>query len=67
MHFSRLLFWRSRNESRAARDVFAALALKLMLLLAIYVLFFSPAHRPSSDAAHTANAVVGTQPARDAP
>jgi hypothetical protein len=67
MVFRRLSVWGTRNESNAARDVFAALALKVMLLLALYVLFFGPAHRPSSDAAQTANAVVGTQSAKDVP
>ncbi|MGA9024659.1 MAG: cytochrome oxidase putative small subunit CydP [Steroidobacteraceae bacterium] len=67
MLFRRSPFFGSRNESRAAWDVFAALALKLLLLLALYLLFFGPAHRPASDAVQTASAIVGTQPARDAP
>jgi hypothetical protein len=67
MLFSRLPFWGSRKESHAARDVLAALALKLMLLLALYFLFFGPAHRPASDAAQTAAAIVGAKPAAEVP
>jgi hypothetical protein len=55
------------REPNAARDILAALALKATLLFALYAFFFSPAHRPTSDAAQTANAVVGAQPAKDIP
>jgi hypothetical protein len=55
------------HESNAARDILAALALKAALLIALYAFFFNPAHRPASDAAQTANAVVGTQSAKDGP
>lgn len=56
--------WRSNKVIRwprgaASRDVLAAVALKLALLAALYVLFFSPSHRPASDAAATARAVAG--------
>ncbi len=43
----------------AGRDVFWALALKGVLLLALYLLCFSPAHRPGSDADAIATALVG--------
>jgi len=36
-----------------------ALTLKALLLAAIYVLFFGPGHRPRSDAAATAGALIG--------
>ncbi len=55
------------RESNAAQDILAALALKATLLMALYAFFFSPAHRPTLDAAQTANAVVGTQSAKDIP
>jgi hypothetical protein len=67
MLFVRLPVWGPRNEPHPARDVFAALALKAMLLLALYLFCFGPAHRPSSDAAQTADAMVGTQSAKDVP
>ena len=41
------------------RDVVLALAVKGVLLLAIYCAFFGPAHRPRSDAAATAAAFIG--------
>jgi len=37
-----------------------ALALKGILLLAIYLFFFGPAHRLPSDATATATALLGT-------
>jgi hypothetical protein len=67
MLLCRLPSWATRHEPHPARDVFAALALKALLLLALYLLFFGPAHRTSSDAVQTANAMVGTQSAKDAP
>jgi len=42
-----------------ARDLIVALALKGVLLFAIYLLFFGPAHRLRSDAAATATALIG--------
>jgi hypothetical protein len=53
------------GAARPARDVFLALAVKGILLLAIYLLFFGPAHRPAVDADATATAVVGAHPIRD--
>lgn len=55
------------HESNAARDILAALALKATLLIALYAFFSNPAHRPTPDAAQTADAVVGTQSAKDIP
>ncbi len=52
-----------RHGSRAARplhEVILALMLKACLLAAIYILFFSPAHRPPANPAATANALLGT-------
>jgi hypothetical protein len=43
---------------RLRRDLILLLALKLAMLALLYVLFFSPAHRPAIDvAAHIANPV----------
>ncbi len=42
------------------RDLVWALALKGILLIGIYLLFFGPAHRSPSDAAATAAALIGT-------
>lgn len=42
------------------RDVLKALALKLGLLACLYWLFFSPAHRPSSDASATYGALMSS-------
>jgi len=69
---SKVPFRRSRPREPTAvahpgRDVSAALALKAVLLFAIYVLFFGPAHRSPSDAAATANALIGTSTSKDAP
>ncbi len=44
---------------RLARDLTVALALKGVLLLTIYLLFFGPAHRLPSDAAATAATLIG--------
>ena len=41
------------------RDVLAAISLKIALLAALYLVFFTPAHRPPNDASATARAVVG--------
>jgi len=49
----------SPNTPRLGRDIAVALAIKLVLLFAIYVLFFSPAHRLPSNTAATATAVTG--------
>ena len=49
------------------RDVFLALALKGILLLALYLWCFSPAHRPASDADAIATALVGVPGARSIP
>jgi len=56
-----------RTVAHPVRDVSAALALKAVLLFAIYLLFFGPAHRSPSDAAATANALIGTSTSKDAP
>jgi len=52
-------------ELRPARDLIVALALKGVLLLAIYLLFFGPAHRVPSDAAATAAAFIGANEPKD--
>jgi hypothetical protein len=51
---------------RPARDLIIALALKGVLLLAIYLLFFGPAHRLPSDAAATAAALIGANESKEA-
>ena len=48
-----------------ARDLIVALALKGVLLLAIYLLFFGPAHRLPSDAAATAAALIGANESKE--
>ena len=55
--FIRLAQWSS--APRPARDVIIAIALKGVLLLSIYLLFFGPTHRSPSDAAATATALIG--------
>lgn len=45
---------------RPQRELLLALALKGILLLIIYCLFFGPAHRLPSDASATAAALIGT-------
>ena len=67
MPFRSLLSWSPSKSSRPARDVIAALALKGVLLGAVYLLFFGPAHRPPSDATATATALIGTASPQDAP
>ena len=47
--------------ARPRRELFLALALKGILLLIIYCLFFGPAHRLPSDASATAAALIGTK------
>jgi hypothetical protein len=47
------------RSAKPWRDVLAAVSLKLVLLTALYLLFFSPAHRPPADSSATALAVVG--------
>ena len=61
------ILWRRSNTSGPTRDVLAALALKGVLLAAIYLLFFGPAHRSPSDAAITAKALVGESQSKDVP
>jgi hypothetical protein len=51
---------------RPARDLIVALALKGVLLLAIYLLFFGPAHRLPSDASATAAALIGANESKEA-
>jgi hypothetical protein len=55
------------RPARPGRDVLVALALKGLLLLAIYLLFFGPAHRPPSDASATAKALIGASASKDPP
>ena len=55
------------GTARPAHDVFLALALKGILLLALYLLCFSPAHRPASDADSIATALVGAPVSRSTP
>ena len=55
------------HGAKLRRDVLVALAIKLGLLACIYVLFFAPANRPSSDASATADALLGAATAGDAP
>jgi hypothetical protein len=65
----KLFLWPGRGRttvSAPARDVFAALALKGVLLLAIYLMFFNPSHHLPPDVAAIANALVGTNSSGDA-
>ncbi len=55
------------DAAHPGKDVFIALVVKGVLLLAIYFLFFGPAHRSASDAVATAAALTGTRTSRDAP
>ena len=55
--------WKAPDAVHPGRDVFVALAIKGILLLAIYFLFFGPSHRSPSDAA----ALTGTRTSRDTP
>jgi hypothetical protein len=59
--------WKAPDAVHPGRDVFVALAIKGILLLAIYFLFFGPSHRSPSDAAATAAALTGTRTSRDTP
>ena len=47
-------------RSSIARDITLAMAIKLVLLAALFALFAHPAIQPASDAAATATAVVGS-------
>ena len=67
MAFRILHRWGLHKTARPGRDVFLALALKGALLLTVYLLFFSPAHRLPSDATTTATALIGTSASKDAP
>lgn len=53
------------RRGRPSRDVLVALTIKIVLLAAIYLLFFAPASRPLSDATATAAAVVGAASPKD--
>ncbi len=66
MNFRPFRLW-TDHPARPGRDVLVALALKGMLLLAIYLLFFGPAHRSPSDAGATARALIGSGAPKDAP
>lgn len=55
------------QDSSPGRDVVLALALKGLLLLALYLLFFGPAHRPLLDTRTTSEALLGAYPSKDAP
>ncbi|HEY0299923.1 MAG TPA: hypothetical protein VGC36_01215 [Rhizomicrobium sp.] len=46
---------------RLGREIGALLCAKVVLLAALYVLFFSPAHRTPQNAAATAGHVMGTR------
>jgi hypothetical protein len=52
-------WWRAMRSS-IARDITLAMAVKLVLLAALFALFAHPALRPANDAAATAAAVVGS-------
>jgi len=56
---------RLNAAGKPARDVLAALALKGVLLMVIYLLFFSSAHRSRPDASTTATALLGPQPQQE--
>lgn len=49
----------SRRGPRLRHEIAAALALKAVLLTALYALFFSAPHRPPADAAAAGAAVIG--------
>jgi hypothetical protein len=51
--------WWQAMRTALARDVAVAMAIKIVLLAALFVLFARPAFRPASDAAATAAAVAG--------
>jgi hypothetical protein len=46
-------------RSTVARDITLAMAIKLVLLAALFALFARPAFKPASDASATAAAVAG--------
>lgn len=46
-------------QRKLARDITVAMAIKLVLLAALFALLARPGFRPASDAAATATAVVG--------
>ena len=48
-----------------ARDLIVALALKGVLLVIIYLLFFGSAHRLPSDAAASAAALIGANESKE--
>ncbi len=66
MNFRVSHLWRD-HTARPGRDVLVALAFKAVLLLAIYLLFFGPAHRSPSDAGATAKALIGASTSKDTP
>ena len=47
------------RTARLPRAIVCALAVKGLLLLAIYMIFFSPTAQPPSDASATADALIG--------
>ena len=51
-----------RRGPRLRHEIAAALALKAILLAALYVLFFSAPHRPPADADATRAAVIDPRP-----
>jgi hypothetical protein len=51
-----------KKWSHVRRDILVALAVKAVLLVALYQLFFAPHLRPRQDPAATAAAVLGGQP-----
>jgi len=51
-------WWRAMR-STVARDITLAMAIKLVLLAALFALFARPAFKPASDASATAAAVAG--------
>lgn len=53
------------SAPRLAQDLMLALALKGMLLLAIYLFFFSLAHRVPSDARAISAALIGADEPKD--
>ena len=52
---------RDPGRARPVRDVLMALAIKSVLLMVLYALFFAPSHRPESTAVATASALIGAQ------
>jgi hypothetical protein len=67
MSFRVCYLWRAHDAARPARDVLVALAVKGILLFAIYLMFFGPAHEPRSDASATAHALIGSSASKDTP